>query len=74
MLEDILATGYDASRCTFKVGSGSSVVTEEMLRAALHHRGELQIGPRIKLWCVCGFRWEGEGRREAEEAWNGHLD
>jgi hypothetical protein len=39
----------------------------------VHHRGELQIGPMIRLWCVCGFRWEGEGRRAAEAAWDEHI-
>lgn len=39
----------------------------------VHHRGELQVGPRIRLWCVCGFKWEGEGRRAAEKAWEEHL-
>lgn len=39
----------------------------------LHQRGEFQIGSHIKLWCVCGWKWEGEGKRAAEEAWEEHV-
>jgi hypothetical protein len=41
--------------------------------AILHQKGEFQVGPRIRLWCVCGWKWEGEGKRAAEEAWREHT-
>ena len=40
---------------------------------SLHLKGELRMGAgRIRLWCVCGWSWEGE-TRDADEAWEKHL-
>lgn len=39
---------------------------------SLHLKGELRMGKRIRLWCVCGWSWEGENR-DAEAAWKGHI-
>lgn len=40
---------------------------------ALHLKGELRMGAgRIRLWCVCGWKWEGE-TKDADAAWEGHL-
>lgn len=39
---------------------------------SLHLKGELRMGPRTRVWCVCGWHWEGE-TRDADAAWEGHF-